>query len=79
MRFPRRFTPKVTDHAVLRWIERVDGVDLAKVRAAILAQGREQWIAAGVASVTLPDLGVSLVVRNGVVVTVKPTGGTARR
>lgn len=79
MRFPRRFAPTVTDHAVLRWIERVRGVDLDQVRAEILAQGREQWVAEGVASVKLPELGVVLVARDGVVVTVKPTGGQVRR
>lgn len=79
MRFPRRFDPKVTDHAVLRWIERVRGVDLEEVRGEILDQGREHWIATGVASLKLPTLGVVLVVRDGVVVTVKPTGGMVRR
>jgi hypothetical protein len=79
MRFPRRFTPKVTDHAVLRWIERVRGVDLALVREEILAQGREQWIAEGVASVKLPALRVVLVIREGVVITVRPIGGQVRR
>lgn len=47
MQFPRLFEPTVSDHAVVRWLEAVRGIDIEAVRAEILDQGREQWAAQG--------------------------------
>lgn len=78
MAFPRRFQPKVSDHAMLCWIERVLGLDLDQVREQILAQGREEWVAQGAMSVQVPHLKVTLIVRDGTVVTVNRGSTRAR-
>lgn len=78
MAFPRRFVPTVSDHAVLRWIERVHGVDLEAVREQILDQGREAWLAQGAVSVQVPELKVTLIAKDGCVVTVRPGSKGAR-
>lgn len=72
--FPRRFEPHVTRHALLRWLERVRGVDIDAVRREILAAGRGEWAAKGASSVTVPDHAVRLVIVDGRIVTVKPLG-----
>lgn len=61
----------VSDHAVLRWLERVHGLDVAKTRAEML-----RAVAAGA---TGPDGMVyvgncSVVVEDGAIVTVYPKG-----
>lgn len=63
----------VTDHAVLRWLERVTGVDVAsQVRAEILAEGREQLIAkVNFGKIRISDSNVVLQIVGGRVVTVK--------
>jgi hypothetical protein len=63
----------VTDHAVLRWLERVTGIDVAsQVRAEILADGRAALIQRiGFGKVRMHDGRVVLQIREGRVVTVK--------
>jgi len=71
----------VTDHAVLRWLERVCGADIEAVRddirTAIIAGGFDAdqpalW-SAGL-YIDVPEHRVHLVVRDGQVVTVNPSG-----
>lgn len=78
MAFPRRFEPTVSDHAVVRWLERVRGIDIEAVRAEILDQGREQWAAEGAVYVRVPALGVSLVAEQGRIITIVPHAGRSR-
>ena len=70
MSFPRRFKPVVTDHALVRWLERVHGMDLDKIREQILDHGRDAWVAQGAAKVHVPSLQITLVAVEGRVVTV---------
>lgn len=65
----RRRPIPVTDHAVLRWLERVEGLDIAALRASI---GRSGAVGAehGATFVVVP--GAKLVVADGRVVTVYP-------
>lgn len=64
--------PLVTDHAIVRWIERVKGIDVrAEVEAEMLGNGRAgvvQKIQSG--RLVLGELGVVLVVDGGKVITV---------
>ncbi|MFN3523923.1 MAG: hypothetical protein ACK4YQ_16880 [Phenylobacterium sp.] len=66
----------VTDHALVRWLERVHGVDLERyreeIRAALVAGGFDLPQPAGDAGLYIdaPGVGVFLVVRAGVVATV---------
>ncbi|CAN5612076.1 hypothetical protein BH10PSE5_BH10PSE5_01480 [soil metagenome] len=78
MAFPRRFQPTVSDHAVVRWLERVRGVDIEAIRAEILDQGRGQWAAEGAVYVRVPDLGVSLVADQGRILTIVPHARRSR-
>ncbi len=66
----------VTDHAVLRWIERVTGIDVAsQVRAEILADGRDVLIPSiGKGSLCINDGAVVLKIKCGRVVTVVNRG-----
>jgi hypothetical protein len=42
----RHENPVVTDHAIVRWLERVVGVDVrSQIKADILAEGRDELIA----------------------------------
>lgn len=63
----RSAAPVVTDHALLRWLERVEGLDLDGLRKQIAAHARvgERW---GAKSVVVG--GGKLVLTDGVVVTV---------
>ncbi|MDP1617317.1 hypothetical protein [Phenylobacterium sp.] len=72
MSFPTRFQVHVTDHAVVRWLERVEGHDIELVRQAIRAADPNGWIAKGAAGLQVPALGVRLVARDGSIVTVEP-------
>lgn len=62
----------VSDHALLRWIERVIGSDIIdKARADILADGRANTIPRiGSGRLHLQSVGATLVISNGLVVTV---------
>lgn len=62
-------TLSVTDHAVLRYIERVMGVDIELVRATIAAiPGLQAAVGAGATSFALN--GIQFIIKNGVVATV---------
>ncbi len=80
MAFPRRFQPTVSDHASVRWISLVHGGEhlIEAIRAEILAEGREAWVAKGVASVTCPSLRVTIVAKDGAVVTIHAGNDGAR-
>lgn len=65
----------ITDHAVLRFLERKYGFDIAKVRAEILSPIVEASIRAGALQVTAH--GGRLVIRQGRVVSFLP--GTSRK
>ena len=69
--------PRLTDHALVRWVERVCGIDLrGKVEADMLGEGRGELIRKiGTGSLRLMPERVTLVIRDGVVVTVRPGGG----
>lgn len=62
----------VTDHAVLRWLERVTGIDVAtQIRDEILAEGRADLVrSVGKGKIRIHDTSVSLVVAGGRVLTV---------
>lgn len=70
--FPKRFQPEITDHAVVRWLEHVHGLNTADVRREILGEHRGDWLASGPFKLRVPRLRVSLVVKDGVVVTILP-------
>ena len=69
---PRVYDPVVTDHAVVRWLERVHGLDIDAVRRAVLAEGRETWLASGATAIHAHQIGVTLIAEKGRVITVKP-------
>ncbi len=73
MAFPERFEPKVTDHAVVRWLERFHGFDVDQIRAEVLGGDRRSWVAQGAWYVRVPMLDVSLVARQGTVITILPS------
>lgn len=60
--------PHVTDHAVLRYLERVQGFDIEAVRRAIALKCKGATVARSV----LSD-GFSYMIKNGTVVTIRPT------
>lgn len=72
MSFPIRHAVQVTDHAVIRWLERVEGQDIEAARRSILACDPDRWIARGAAGLLLPQLGVRLVAHAGTIKTVIP-------
>ena len=59
--------PKITDHALLRFIERVDGVNIEAARLRMQTDGLRRAIAVGAGSHTVE--GVKLIIVNGKVVT----------
>lgn len=78
----KRAAPKpmlVTDHAVLRYLERIVGVDVAaQVRAEILGQGRDRLIRGiGKGKLAMHSHGAVLEIVDGRVVTVKRIDGLA--
>lgn len=60
--------PRVSDHAVLRYLERVKGLDIEKIRSEILTPDIAAAIRAGATAVTIS--GARFPVRGGVIVTV---------
>lgn len=63
---------KVTDHAILRWLERVTGIDVrAKVEADMLADGRAETVAKVVTGrIRIADTSTVLVIRDSAIVSV---------
>lgn len=62
--------PIVSEHAILRYLERVHGLDLDEVRAAMMGNGTQEAIAFAKTGKVKKD-GVTFVVQNNVVVTVE--------
>lgn len=68
-------TPQVSDHAVVRWLERRLGLDMDVVRAEILTEDRAAAIRAGARRIKLRAIGLELRINDtGVVTTVLRTG-----
>lgn len=68
---PRR--PTVSDHAVLRWLERYLEIDIEAVRASILTPERVAAIRCGAVHIRCPAEGVILCIsQDGTVKTVLP-------
>lgn len=73
-------TPRVTDHAVLRWLERYLDMDIDAVRASILTPERREAIECGATRIHCPVERVSLVINEqGAVVTVSPIHSERRQ
>ncbi len=71
--------PVVSEHALLRYLERVKGIDLDAVRSEILAEGRAELIHK-LQTCSLPlGPGLRLVVRNRQVVSVVPHAARKKR
>ena len=66
--------PIVSDHALVRWLERITGIDIrASVEPQILAHGRDDLIKRmGQGKIRLLEHDAQLVIRGGRVVTVEP-------
>lgn len=66
---------RVTDHAVVRWLERVEGRDIAALRRAILSNETIiHGMAIGAGGVQLPAFGVSAKLAGHQVVTIIKEG-----
>ena len=66
---------RVTDHALVRWLERVEGFPVDALRRAILSRPAVlQGLALGASGIQLPDLGARLVIVDRRVVTIKNLG-----
>jgi len=72
----RRPTAAVSDHALLRWLERVEGLDIADLRARI-ARSAEVGLAYGASIVVVA--GGKLILEGDVVVTVLRPHHTRRQ
>lgn len=73
---------RVTDHALVRFLQRVGGLDIEAVREALTTSlKRAQVVADGVGKRNYNVLadGIVYVVRDGVVVTVLPAAGRDKR
>lgn len=65
--------PNVSDHAVLRWLERHLDMDIEAVRASILTPARREAILCGAVHIHRPAEGVTLcIAEDGTVKTVLP-------
>lgn len=63
----------VTDHALVRWLERVEGVDLKEIARAIVTNSHaDRMKQHPYSDIDLPKLGVTIVVRGGRAVSVIP-------
>ena len=74
--------PRVSDHALLRFLERAGGIDVEALRAAVtvgLARGSAAAAAMGVVDYHVVVDGLCYVVRAGVLVTVQPEGSVGHR
>jgi hypothetical protein len=60
--------PRVSDHALLRYVERVMGIDVEAIRSDILTDGVKAALRTGATGITVN--GVKMVAKDGVVVTV---------
>lgn len=69
---PSKLRKHVTDHAIVRYVERVHGIDLDEIREAILADGVYDAVCAGVSGIKKD--GVEYVLADRRVVTVIAEG-----
>ena len=60
--------PRVSDHALMRYIERVIGIDVGKIRSEILTDRAKEALRAGATGYSIN--GVKFKAKNGVLVTV---------
>ncbi len=77
MTAPRRIVARVSDHALVRYLERVKGFDMAALRAEILTPGVVAAIEAGARTIKLGD--VKFPVNDGVICTVLANSQRAKR
>jgi hypothetical protein len=78
MSFRRDLVLRVSDHALVRFLERAGGFDLAPLRTAIQASLNRAVAVAdeiGSSSYTVRADGLRYVIRDGVVVTINHDGG----
>ena len=61
--------PSITDHAVLRYLERVVGMDIQAVRDSILTPDRAQMIRMGARRIKI-ETGALLIIDNKKIITV---------
>ncbi len=74
--------PRVSDHALLRFLERAGGVDVEALRGAVaasLARASEAATVMGATDYHVVVDGLCFVVRSGVLVTVSPEGSKGYR
>ena len=71
-RSPPPLEPVVSDHAVVRWLERVEGYPVEQVRAAILSSRVREALRLQARRVHLFDPPATLVLAQNTVVTVMP-------
>lgn len=71
--------PVITDHAIVRWMERVYGLDVrGKIEAEIYAEGRDELIrTVGTGRIRINGTDTCLVVKQGYVVSVLLDKGNA--
>jgi hypothetical protein len=62
--------PIVSEHAILRWLERVNGLNLDNIRTVILGDGTAEKIKF-MKSGRIPKDGSTLIIKNNTVVTVE--------
>lgn len=74
---PKTITPRVSDHAMLRYLERVKNLDIEKVRAEILTPFVSAAIESGAGGVRVG--GHHYVVNNGCITTILPNGARPNR
>lgn len=74
---PKSAKDVVTDHALLRWLERVYGVEVEYMRETLFDQIKD--VAASGASQWSSDTGTFIFSFNGVLVTVLPAGTKPRQ
>ena len=70
-------TPRISDHALVRFLERAGGLDVDQLRSAIgasLARAHTAAVEIGGGDHLIVADGLTWVVRGGVVVTVAPRG-----
>lgn len=61
----------VSEHAIMRYIERVLGFDVEKIKAGIVADVSSKWATLGDGTYPISTSGASVVVKNNTVITVK--------
>ena len=67
IRIKHDWSPKISDHALLRFIERVDGIDVESARRRMQTDGLRRAVAVGLGSFRLGD--VKLIIKDGRVIT----------